>query len=608
MNSISSPNSTKNYILMNYESVKERALSLLKEKSVDRKELLDCCQDLMMIPILDDDIASISYPLLDIDNFEIAKKISTNPVFIRNLLNIVHLINFIWIASKNKIDLFHAILLDLGIMFSYLFRNEKDDKEGVDYALLAPIPNIIYDVIAKNGKNCFKDPQKFNFDEELFSTDINGTQIEYVYQENSISKILSNFTSKQVNICPKIMYYLEYKCAKELFNKNIFNNPENYLNLVHNEKEYNGYNEIDFSFSLSETVTMKENFIFYILKNKNEQLFSRLYSPNEPKDIIFEKDSNIFMEIKSSIKKLNIEEKSNKLKNMSQRFSFAYKNSAYSSLDKKFSKKKICCFLLYDGRRIELFNQISPNINIDKDVEILYNSVNVQISSIVSLQNQIRQTKKEVSKLQEQIKRDREYYDFKFSVIDIKLSNIQEESIKKIVKKCIESNSFSSLNIFKTINNLFIKSSSLLKIIYPEDIIALNDQIIGKKEIDQNYPKLISLLENKINEKTFAEDYYSAYKKTLTGKVYEETNGKKCDFPDCSEEIADILKNILKFIYLLDKDPLLLNSFFASILYYGVAISRNDKMYSQLYLVKFEGSNIKDWVIYLIQSINPSYI
>ena len=88
---------------MNYESVKERALSLLKEKSVDRKELLDCCQDLMMIPILDDDIASISYPLLDIDNFEIAKKISTNPVFIRNLLNIVHLINFIWIASKNNV-------------------------------------------------------------------------------------------------------------------------------------------------------------------------------------------------------------------------------------------------------------------------------------------------------------------------------------------------------------------------------------------------------------------------------------------------------------------------------------------------------------------------
>jgi len=28
-----------------------------------------------MIPILDDDIASISYPLLDIDNFEIVKKI-----------------------------------------------------------------------------------------------------------------------------------------------------------------------------------------------------------------------------------------------------------------------------------------------------------------------------------------------------------------------------------------------------------------------------------------------------------------------------------------------------------------------------------------------------
>lgn len=76
MNSVSSPNSTENSPLMNYESVKDRALSLLKEESVDGKELLACCQDLMMIPILNDDIAPISSPLLDIDNFEIAHKIS----------------------------------------------------------------------------------------------------------------------------------------------------------------------------------------------------------------------------------------------------------------------------------------------------------------------------------------------------------------------------------------------------------------------------------------------------------------------------------------------------------------------------------------------------
>ena len=61
-----------------------------------------------------------------------------------------------WVASKNNVDIFHKTLLNIGIMFSYLFRNEKDDNEGVDYGLLAPIPNIIYDFISKNGKYSFR--------------------------------------------------------------------------------------------------------------------------------------------------------------------------------------------------------------------------------------------------------------------------------------------------------------------------------------------------------------------------------------------------------------------------------------------------------------------
>ena len=37
-----------------------------------------------------------------------------------------------WVASKNNVDIFHKTLLNLEIMFSYLFRNQKDDNEGVD--------------------------------------------------------------------------------------------------------------------------------------------------------------------------------------------------------------------------------------------------------------------------------------------------------------------------------------------------------------------------------------------------------------------------------------------------------------------------------------------
>jgi hypothetical protein len=99
-------------------------------------------------------------------------------------------------------------------MLSYFFRNEKDDKDGVDFALLTPIPNIVYDFIAKNGKNSFKSPNNFNFDE-----DISDTQIDYVYKESSISQILSTFEPEKITICPNIIYYLEHNSAIKLFKK-----------------------------------------------------------------------------------------------------------------------------------------------------------------------------------------------------------------------------------------------------------------------------------------------------------------------------------------------------------------------------------------------------
>jgi len=143
----------------------------------------------------------------------------------------------------------------------------------------------------------------------------------------------------------------------------------------------------------------------------------------------------------------------------------------------------------------------------------------------------------------------------------------------------------------------------------------MNDNIIGKKEVDINdYKNFINKLDNKIDQKTFGKEYYMACKKANTRKNYEESHGEKCDFPDCDEKIAKVIKNILKFIYLLDRDSMLLNSFHAAILYYTITINDIDNengkrdVYSRLYLSKFKYSNIKDCFIYVIQSINPSYL
>ena len=193
-------------------------------------------------------------------------------------------------------------------MFSYFFRNEKDDKEGVDYGLLAQIPNTIYDSISKYGENCFKSPNEYNFNEEIFSTDTNESQIGYVYQEASIVKIFSCFNPEKVAICPKIIYYLEHNSALKLFDQKIFDSPANFKNLNYNEKEFNGYNEIDMSFFLNETTTIKENNTLNIIKKKNNKYIYRSYSKDSPQEITFEQDTNIFLELKTSCKKSSIDD------------------------------------------------------------------------------------------------------------------------------------------------------------------------------------------------------------------------------------------------------------------------------------------------------------
>ena len=604
-----------------YESIKDRTTSLIKSETVNKKELEECAQELMLIPNLDDEIISASECLIDQNSFEIFQKEKVNPIFIRNLLNIIQVINFVWVASKNNVDIFHKTLLNIGIMFSYLFRNEKDDNEGVDYGLLAPIPNIIYDFISKNGKYSFKSPDKFKFNEEIFSSDAIDVQIGYIYKETSIIKIFSSFNPEKVTICPKIIYYMEHNSALKLFEQKIFDSPTNFKKLIYNEKEFNGYNEIDMSFFLNEKTTIKENNTFNIIKEKNNNYVYRSYDQDKPKDIIFEKDTNIFLELKTSCKNATIDDIVSKLSNMAQRFSFAYKNPAYSSLDKKFSKNSISYSVIYDSNRNNLVSQMFKFSDLKKEVEVYYNSVNAPISSIVSLQNQIRGVKKEITKLQEQttdyqeqitklqeqMKEFKDKQELDMIIMNLKIFNLSKEEIEKILGKCISEKSLSPLSDFEKYNQLFINASKILKKTLPfKDPIFIIDRVLSETLPHSEYLDFISLLNEKINQQTFAQIYYNHYKNAITGIKYVITDGKEFDYPKYSKEISDILKNILAFIYLLDKDPLLLNCFFASVLYYAFDVAKTDKRYSNFYK-KLKPSEIDKSVGFFINSLNSDF-
>ena len=83
MNSHSSPNSTENSSIIP-ELLKERAFSLIKDENIKEKEITSYSKDLMTITIFDEDIITITSPLLEKDSFEFFCKESLNIFQIRN--------------------------------------------------------------------------------------------------------------------------------------------------------------------------------------------------------------------------------------------------------------------------------------------------------------------------------------------------------------------------------------------------------------------------------------------------------------------------------------------------------------------------------------------
>ena len=352
--------------------------------------------------------------LVNEESFEMLKLSQINPIFALNLLNVIMIVNFVWNAGKKNIGLFHKILLDLNIMFSYMLKN--NDTE-IAYTLLATVPVHFYELIAEKGKKCLKN--KFNYNSEFLSNDRNPAQIGLVYKENTIIQLNSMLNEKQTE-SPNIMYFLKKDVSTELFKTSVLNMPKNYLDLDYKLDFCDfGVTEIDYSFILSDDIKMQENLIFNkVFSNSNT---SRFFNSNSSESmLVLNKDKNIFIEIKSKFESKDV---ITKLIKTSDLFYSAYKNLAFDGIEKKFSRQNIEYYLLYNNKRDEAFSilkelveekeekieedKIMNNKNIEKDkiknTKIIYNSGYVQIASIVSLQNQIRAMDDKMDKMKEEM-------------------------------------------------------------------------------------------------------------------------------------------------------------------------------------------------------------
>ena len=555
----------------NIKNIKEKTLEILNNENISKDDIIKASKEIRENPLFE---IEVKEKLFDEKFFEIQEKSNINPVFMLNLLNLIVVLNFVWNAVKKNIESFHKILLELNIMFSYM-KNEK--RPQYEYALLSTVPIKFYEIIAEKGIKCFK--KEYNFNKDFLSFDGNVAQIGLVYQVNTISQLNSLFKGKEIE-SPNIMYYIYHDKCQDLFKKLIFNRPENNLDSQYTiDLSSHGYNEIDYSFILQDNIKTSQNLIFNKVFENNETI--HFFNSNNQDNIELNKETNIFVEIKTSFNSEGIVP--SLIKN-SDLFSEAYKNPAFDGIEKKFSQQKIEYYLLYDNQRSDGISEIGKlNLEKDKlkDTKVIYNSGYVQISSIVSLQNQIRlmnmkmdkiakdnenekiqmknafeihknemmeilkqegqEMKNELKKELEEMKRKNqieinEYVHKKIiepKILEFRDSfKIDSETIKNLLK---EDNESKLMKILLDFGKMQIKYSKLCDSILLFDadnkILKSANKVIGKllkSEIEKKeFFDLLSLLDKKISEKNFVSPYYEAFKSILTGPNWKPNYSPK---------------------------------------------------------------------------------
>ena len=627
--SLESTSVSEEIIQQKSNNYKERAVELLNKNEVNEKDLIDFSNELRENPLIEVDVKE---NLLNNESFEIFEKDTLNPIFILNLINIINIVNFVWNSTKKNIDIFHKILLELNIMFSFV-----PNKEQIEYVLLSTIPLNFYELVAEKGKSCFK--KNYPFDKDYLSYDKNNAQIALVYEANTVTQLNSLLNKKELD-APTIMYYLNHNKCIEMFQNKIFNKPYNFLDLKYDfNPKYHGYNEIDHSFILKENIELKQNLILNKVMENNEII--RYFNSNDKNGIKFSKDTNIFVEIKSNF---DSSEYIIDLKDKSDRFSYAYGNAAFDGLERKFKREKSEYFLLYNNNREDAFEKLKKplddnkneidNTNSIKDINVLYNSGYVQIVSIVSLQNQIRsinnkmdnmieEREKEKLQIEDKMEKQKQEYKEKMEsqqkiinqlLLDNKIHRfilshlVNLDAIKNIFEKL--SSNRNAFNIFKMMNTKYKKLCS--EVLEDDNkIINTADKIIGKfltsKEEIEEFFNFLSLLDTKISENTYAENYYKAFKEMLIGtkwkKSYNPSNMRQLDIFS-KTKYCDIIKNIIKFIVVLDMNPGLENQFFEAILFYVDEISKCDITCFNLFFIYSNKDDIQKTVINFIKSLN----
>jgi hypothetical protein len=425
-------------------------------------------------------------------------------------------------------------------------------------------------------------------------------------------------------MCPKVMYYIEHEFSTKLFNMKIFDEPQNFLSLNYTPENFHGFDEIDLSIVLKEKTIIKENNRINIIKLKNSTDFNRSFYINQPSDIIFESNTNLFIEMKYSINNINLSDELDILCKKALRFSQAYKNAAYKKSNSPFYKSNISYIFLYDSSRNSILNSLESRIN--EEVDILYNSPSVEISSIASLEKKIRKMGNEMNnmkiemnelkteikdiklQMKEELRKNRIEVSLDFSLNELKRFEMNKQKIKDVIKKIKQSNNITGVNFVKCHYNPFKKCANYYNDLNNQ-MIQLFKKIIGRKlksaEEKNEYKRFIDLLDNKNNVDNVTSKFYGAFKNMLMGKYNEKIQDYNIFYGE--KDLCEILNEILLFIKFLEKEKDVEYYFYCAMFSFVNFFNNINENYG-VAVLKFIQSDdsVGNLVVFIIESINSS--
>ena len=378
--------------------------------------------------------------------------------------------NLLWEISKKSPKIFIGYINKLEFYFSFV----TDDKsKGKDIVMLTPVSENLYNYLSTYGGEMFNNETlskkafayahsfaKFNYDIGYYFEDMNSLNLlNYIGESNYI-------------LLPKMIYYIKEEKAKKLKDLKIISIPEDFEfhDPSKDEKEFEGYNEIDLAIYNKKEFCIQPNENFKLIPKDLYLKFKPANKENSdetkkiPIPIKLKENEYYLFEMKTKADLIindidNIRVKYN-------RYIDALNNTKIIQ-DGKFDVDKSKCNLIFVCNNSYDEAALATSKKEIKE-DFIYSNPQVGLSILLKYDNKFKYLNEKVNNANEQLK---------------KANKKDKEEFNKKLKELQEEN-----NKIKEDNNKIKEDNNKIKEEYKKEIDDLKNWI-QKKEDDMDISK-----------------------------------------------------------------------------------------------------------------------